>query len=87
MGNCCRFPCNELYLSSNICCGCCSICGDLLPAPSQWAVSVFKGLPLLLLQLGAVCGSEGDCCRRLDDLAGAEQHYLAAVEHLQTCER
>ena len=67
-----------------------------VPASSLWGtaprsltirfkpVSVFAAV---LLQLGAVCGSEGDCCRRLDDLARAEQHYLAGVEHMQTCER
>ena len=41
----------------------------------------------LSVQLGAICGSLGDCHRRLGNLETALQKYRESVEHLQSCSR
>lgn len=33
-------------------------------------------------KLGAVCGSQGDCCRQLGDLQAAAQHYHESIRRL-----
>lgn len=37
------------------------------------------------VQLGAICGSLGDCHRRLGDSEAAVQKYRESVDHLQSC--
>jgi hypothetical protein len=36
-------------------------------------------------QLGAVCGSQGDCFQRLNDPKAAEAKYQASIQHLEAC--
>ena len=40
-----------------------------------------------IIQLGAVCGSQGDCHRRLGDQDAASRKYQQSVDLLQTCKR